>query len=377
MFIQFKTKEILEGLKKVEKVLPKSSSIEVLKLIKICANEKEIVFMGSDSSNSVEVKIPVDGENITVEKTGGVLLPRTFIEILKRMGSSVTMNVNSKFEAVIKSADPKINVEMRLHGQDPDNYPSFPDIDGSPNLVLNGVELSASIAKTTFAVSQSHLRPILQGVLFQLKDGELLVTATDSHRLARVVKEVNTTEDLGTGAVVPGESLNELKKIIEDEEDVEIFFTESQFVARTKTITFYSRMLEGTYPDVSRILIDPEKAKLSFKANRSELIHALERILVLLEPGKRSVTTIEVKGQELIIENNKKENGSAKETIFITDVSGDEMKLSFDTVYVLQALEATESKVVKFCLTGELTPFTIYPENDVKNQNLILPVRTY
>jgi len=377
MIIHFKTKDMLEGLKKVEKILPKNTSIEVLKYLKICSHENEVVLMASDNNNSAEVKIPVDGENISVDKTGGVLLPKTFIEILKKMGSSVSLTVNDSFEATIKSTDVKIKAEMSLRGHDPENYPNFPDIDGSPNLVLKGSELSSAIVKTTFAVSDQEARPILQGVQFQLKNGELIVTSTDSHRIARVYHAINTKEDLGAGAVVPGKSLDELKKIISDDENVEIIFTQSQFVARTETITFYSRMIEGTYPDTSRILTDPSKAKLTFKANRSEMINALDRILVLVESSKRSVTTIQLNGQELLLENNKKDNGSAKESIFVTDISGDSIKLSFDTLYVLQALQATEAKMVTFCLNGEMAPFTIYPEDDTKNLNLVLPVKTY
>lgn len=375
MNIDFNTKVMLEGLKKVEKLLPKSAAIEVYKLIKLCANDKHLFLQASDGNNSVEVKLPTDDQDIIVSSHGGVLLPKTFIEILKKMGSTCRLQVDSKFEATIVSTDSKIKAEMKLNGQDPENYPNFPDISGNPNLVLSGADLISIITKTTFAADTQNTRPVLQGVLFQLTNGKLVVNSTNSHRLAKVCKAVDTNEDLGAGAVVPATSLDELKKILDEREEVGIFFTDSQFVARTTNISFYSRLIQGTYPDVSRIISDPNKAKLSFSANRAEFIQALERILIFLEAGKHSITTIQVKDQELIIENNKKDNGSAKETIFINEISGDEMKISFDTVYVLQALQATDSKIAKFYLTGEMSPFTIYPENDFENINLVLPVR--
>ncbi|MBO1915132.1 DNA polymerase III subunit beta, partial [Microvirga sp. 3-52] len=97
---------------------------------------------------------------------------------------------------------------------------------------------------------QQETRPILTGVQWVAENGKLSCVATDSHRLAR---RLTSPEEMPTdplSIVIPGKSLQELNKILPDNNDpIEILITEQQILFKTANVLFYSRLLEGNYPD--------------------------------------------------------------------------------------------------------------------------------
>src|SRR5690606_29372540 len=107
------------------------------------------------------------------------------------------------------------------------------------------------IRQTVFAVSTQETRPVLTGVDFAIENKQLTCTATDSHRLAMRKAQVETNSDdlQFENVVIPGKSLTELSKIIEDtDEYIHVVVTESQVLFKLKNLLFFTRLLDGKYP---------------------------------------------------------------------------------------------------------------------------------
>ncbi len=153
--------------------------------------------------------------------------------------------------------------------------------------------LKDMVRQTVFAVSTQETRPVLTGVNLEGEESELICTATDSHRLAMRKASVETK----TGAmslsnvVIPGKSLNELNKVLEDSTElVDIIVTESQVLFKFENLLFFSRLLDGKYPVTKNMI--PDHAKTELVLRTKELLSSLERALLLSREAKNNVINL-------------------------------------------------------------------------------------
>jgi DNA polymerase III subunit beta len=372
MYIVIKTKELVEGLQKVTKAVSSTSAMDVLKGIKIVATHEALLLTGSDSSTSIESRIPASQEKgVCIEKTGGVILPMTFVDVVKRLGDEITVSVNERYTATIKSNNPKIKAEIQLNGLDPEMYPRLPEINEKPTLSISGKDFLGLIQKTVFATAQEEKRPILTAILFRLKDEALTFTGTDAHRLAVGSIKVDTKEELAVP--VPAKALKELAKVIEPTTVVEITITTNHFMVKNGDFVFYTRLLNGTYPDVNRII--PQGHKSKWLVSRQEMMDSLERLQLVGTDKKNQQIRMIVEGQSLSL-SWQNDTAKGQEMMFISDHEGDEITISFNLRYVLESLRAMETNQVELRCVNAMSPIMIVPENAESELYLVLPLRT-
>ena len=136
--------------------------------------------------------------------------------------------------------------------------------------------LKSIIAETSFAASTQESRPILTGVHFVLSNHkDLKAVATDSHRMSQRQLVLEHSAD-NFDVVIPSRSLKELSAVFSDDiENIEVFFSANQILFRSETISFYTRLLEGNYPDTNRLLSDSFETEVVFET--ASLRSAMER----------------------------------------------------------------------------------------------------
>ncbi|KMY55919.1 DNA polymerase III subunit beta [Bacillus sp. FJAT-27231] len=367
-----------QSVQDVLKAISSRTTIPILTGIKIDATEEGIKLTGSDSDISIESFIPKEEEGkiiVEVQQTGSIVLnARFFNEIVKKLPSEkAEIEVVSSFQTVIRSGQ----AEFSLNGLDPDEYPHLPQIEEGEVFKLPTDLLKALIRQTVFAVSTSETRPILTGVNWRMEEGQLFCIATDSHRLAWRKATVETEANAEYNVVIPGKSLNELSKILDDtQEPVEIVITDNQVLFRAKHLLFYSRLLEGNYPDTSRLI--PTDSKTKLKLNTKEFLQAIDRASLLAREGRNNVVKLSMIDNEMIeISSNSPEIGKVTEQVRSGEIEGEEIKISFSAKYMMDALKVLEGTEINIQFTGAMRPFVIRPENDDSILQLILPVRTY
>jgi DNA polymerase-3 subunit beta len=237
--------------------------------------------------------------------------------------------------------------------------------------------LKAMIRQTVFAVSTSETRPILTGVNWKLDNDDLVCIATDSHRLALRKAKINTENQSSYNVVIPGKSLSELSKILDDTSDlVEIVITENQVLFKAENLLFFSRLLDGNYPDTSRLI--PSESKTNLTINSKEFLQAIDRASLLAKEARNNVVKLTTLSQGMIeISSNSPEIGKVSEEIQTSEIQGEELKISFSAKYVMDALKALEGTEINVDFTGAMRPFLIRTTHDDSMLQLILPVRTY
>lgn len=359
------------------KAISPRTTLPILTGIKIDAKEEGIILTGSDSEISIEISIPkeVDGEEIvTIAETGSVVLPgRFFVDIIKKLpGKDVKLSTNEQFQTLIISG----HSEFNLSGLDPDQYPLLPQVSQDDAIQLPIKVLKNVIAQTNFAVSTSETRPVLTGVNWLIQDNELICTATDSHRLA-VRKLKLEDEDIDNkNVIIPGKALAELNKIVTDsEDDINIFFASNQVLFKVGNINFISRLLEGHYPDTSRLF--PENYETKIEMSNSDFYHAIDRASLLAREGGNNVIKLSTDNQEVQLSSTSPEIGTVKEDVDANSVEGSSLKISFNSKYMMDALKAIDNDEVEVEFFGTMKPFTLKPKDDDSVVQLILPIRTY
>lgn len=371
MEIIIKRDVLVKAVNDVLKAISSSVNVPILTGIKIVANADGVFLSGSDTNISIQRVIPLkekEQEIVTIKKEGSVVLnAKFFSELIKKLQNEIHIITDNKNVTKVKSG----NSVFSLNGMPADEYPKLPTIEGDSDFVLTGADIQLLVKQTVFAAATSETRPLLTGVNITLKDGLKAVT-TDSHRLCLKKMKVAGSEE--KQVTIPGKALTELSKIVEDpEEKIDVVLTDNQVLFKAHNLSFLTRLLDGNYPDISRLI--PTEFKTALKGQLKDLKAALERCSLI--QGKNEVVRLEAKGNEITLTRKSPEFGDLIETLVGFEKDGEDLSISFSYRYVLQSLGAVSSAdKIRMDFTGAMRPFLIHADGDESLTQLILPVRT-
>ncbi|MEK4697989.1 DNA polymerase III subunit beta [Solibacillus sp. FSL R7-0668] len=369
---------LLDGLNDVMKAVSSKTTIPILTGIKIDVTNEGISLTGSDADITIQTFIPAeeDGQQIiNITQTGSIVLQaRMFNEIIRKLPTNeVEIEVTNGFATIIRSGKSEFN----LIGLDSTEYPQLPEVAADKQFAIPADLLKSIIRETVFAVATSESRPVLTGVNWKVEGDELICVATDSHRLARRKVNLENLPTDVTSVVIPGKSLTELSKILDDTNNpVQIVLTNQQVLFKTDDVLFFSRLLEGNYPDTSRLI--PDDFKTTITINGKFLLQAIDRASLLAREDRNNVVRFEtLENQTIEISSNSPEIGKVEEQIQVENLEGETLKISFSAKYMMEALKAIDGQDVVIEFTGAMRPFILRSALDDAILQLILPVRTY
>ncbi|HIV81332.1 MAG TPA: DNA polymerase III subunit beta [Candidatus Salinicoccus merdavium] len=377
MKININRQYFIEQLNHCLKAISPRTTLPILNGIKIDVKDDRMILTGSDSEISIEITIPVEVDNeevLEIHEAGAVVLSgRFFVDIIKKLsGEFVQLETNDAFQTKITASKSEFN----LSGNNPDQYPLLPDVSDEESLIISASVLKSVINQTNFAVSLSETRPVLTGVHWQFKNDEITFTATDSHRLALRRLTGGQFNNDSSDAIIPGKSLSELNKIINDtDEEVELHLSQNQVLFSYGNMRFISRLLEGNYPDTSRLF--PENFETKVTVNNAEFYHAIDRVSLLAREGGNNVIRMSVNSDSIELSSNSPEVGTVNEDINTGEIEGEGLKISFNSKYMMDALKAINNEDVTIEFYGTMRPFTLKSSESDEVVQLILPIRTY
>ena len=365
----------IQELQTVQRAIATKTTINILTGVKMDLTNQGLTLTGSNAEISIESFLSVEDEaaQMQIEKTGSIVLQaRFFSEIIRRLPEEdFTLEVLEQNQVKITSG----KAYFTVNGLDSDNYPHLPIID-TPNQIQIPIQvLNKLISETVFSVSQHESRPILTGVHFVLSNEVLLAVATDSHRLSqRKIPLTNTSEQFDI--VIPGKSLIELSRSLSDEEGVvSIRIMDNQVLFETEGMKFYSRLLEGAYPDTNRLI--PTSFNTTIEFEGKEFLAAIDRASLLSHEGRNNIVRLHIADDGVILYGNSPEIGKVEESLNYNQVSGEPLDISFNPDYMKAALRAFGDTTIKIQFISAIRPFILEPsEGQGEFVQLITPVRT-
>lgn len=372
---------LVNAVNEVTRAISARTTIPILTGIKIDVNDEGVTLTGSDSDISIEAFIPLieqDEVIVEVESFGGIVLQsKYFGDIVRRLpDKNVEIEVTTNNQTTIRSGQ----AFFTLNGLDVLEYPKLPEVSEGKQIRIPIHVLKNIIRQTVFAVSTIEVRPVLTGVNWIIKNGTLTAVATDSHRLALREIPIEAPEAEEYNIVIPGKSLSELNKILDEASDsLEIILANNQILFKLKDLLFYSRLLEGSYPDTSRLI--PAETKSELIINAKAFLQAIDRASLLARENRNNVIKLStLENGQVEVSSNSPEIGNVSEKLFSQSFTGEDLQISFNGKYMMDALRAFEGDDIQISFSGTMRPFVLRPR-DAENPNeilqLITPVRTY
>ena len=369
--------ELNDAIQHVSKAVASRTTIPILSGIKLEATFSGITLTASDTDISIQSFIPLETATKTigtVERTGSVVLTaKFFVEIIKKLPhEEVHIEVGERFQTLITSGA----TEIQLVGLDPEEFPVLPSIEEDQVVSIPGDLLRDMIRQTVFAVTTHESTPILTGVLWNLQDGVYKFVATDRHRLASRSATVELYDVRFSNIVISGKTLNELAKIVPDQNVmVDIVVSDNQVLFKLGNVLFYSRMLDGTYPDTSKII--PQNFKTELVLNTKALSESIDRAYLLSREEKTNIVRlITTDDGGIEISSSSSELGKVTEQLRVTEFRGEPLKIAFNSKYMLDVLKVIDSEELFIGFNGSMSPIIIRPNDHENSLHLILPYRT-
>lgn len=363
MIFTCEKQKILEGISIVQKAITGKSTMSILEGIYINTNESTLTLIGSDMDVSIQTSV-----DATVIEQGSIVIDaKIFGEIIRKLPNS-TIKIETMENQLIKITCEKSVFDVVY--MNTNEFPELPEINENLKISVNQNILKNMIKGTSFAIAQDETRPILQGILFEVKNKNLNLVALDGYRLAIRSEFLDTEIDIEV--VIPGKTLNEVSKILEDVDDiVDITFTNNHILFNLEKTKIISRLLEGKFINYNSLL--PQEHKLFVNVNRQELQNAIERASLMAKDGNTNLIKLDLQQENLIITSNS-QLGKVREEISIK-LQGDEIQIAFNSRYLLDVLKNMEDNEVVMKMTSGISPCVIEEKNNEDAKYLVLPVR--
>ena len=372
MKFTIKREEFLKGLNIAARAVSNKASVPVLENLKLDLDEKGLFITGSNSDITIKTQVPYklgDEDIIRNYKEGSVLVrAKLILEMVRKMDSE-----DISFDVIDSTAiinNNKSNYELNCV-----NVNQYPPLDleaTGVQLTLSAADFNTLVSQTTFAASLKEQRPILTALNLEAKEGVLTATATDSARLAR--KTISIPLNVEFLANIPAKMMVEVNHLLEGKDEIFIAFSDKKALFTIGTTVVATRLIAGDYPNTKNIV--PKVTNYTLEVNANDFIKAIERANIL-SIDRENVVDLAMSEDSLSISAKSAQTGSAAEKIDVFRFIGQDLRVSFNSNFVIEAVRALGSDDVTFAFVGEMKPFIVENASDDSVIQIVTPVRTY
>jgi DNA polymerase-3 subunit beta len=356
----------LSAILTASRVVAAKSTVPELEGLLIMTAENSVRISGFDLKTGITTTVDAD-----IEQEGGIVLnSKLFCEIIRRLPDGfVTLTSDESNLTVIEC----MNSEFNIMGSPAHNYPELPLLDKQDSAIVPGNMLREMIAQTKFAISDNEARPVHTGALFEIENGELTVVAVDGYRLALRREKL---ED-GTGGplkfVAPGTALGEVERISSGEDvNCVISLGSKHVMFSIDNTVLITRRLEGEFLNYRSSI--PQSIKYELKVEKRTFIDAVERVALIVNDKQKGPLRC-IFGADNVKLNAMSTLGRANDEC-PAEGDGENLEIGFNDKFLLEALRAAPSDIIKLRLISGITPCLITPpEGEEKFVYMILPVR--
>jgi len=369
MEFSVKREDLLHGLYLVQGVVERRTPQPILAHVLIEPDEDGIALAATDME--VGLRCRIAGK---VKKGGPVTAnARKLYEIVREVtAEEVTLKANTAGWVDLVAGRSKFKVVCL----EPKEFPVIPVGPGATAgtvIKIAAGTLREMIDKTLFAVSTDETRFNLSGVYLESSDGGIRMVATDGHRLAMIERSLKAPK-LARGVIMPRKGLVEVRKLIEQQEEVELALVVADKDVRVQApnVSFFMRLVEGEFPDYKQVV--PGSTRSKVRMNREDFLGALRRIALLASERSHGVKFGLDKGTLEVAASNP-DQGEASEDIEVS-YAGEPMTIGFNARYLLDVLGVhAAGDVIEMGLTDEVGPGVIHGSQDPTFTYVLMPMR--
>ena len=355
---------LIGAINTVQKAVSSKTTLPILEGILIEAENNHLKLTSNDLEIAIEcvieADVTVEGSTVIMSKMlGDVVRKLTDDEIFIEMCDNSIVNIDTRFS------------HFEIKCINPQGFPKVMEIEKEQSFTISQNILKEMIKETVFAVSDDDSRPIFKGVYVECKDDNVNFVATDGFKLAMVTKNENASER-EFSCIIPGKTLNEVAKIIKDDESkVTMYFSSNQLMFVSDNCKIVARLIEGEYLNY-RVMI-PKDFKTTVNIKLKELLSSIERASLVMNDEKKSPLNFLIDNDNIIITANA-ELGSSKEVVSCESF-GERLEIRFNSRNILDTLKVIGDEEIKMSYTTNMGPCVIEPKDGNSFVYLVMPLK--
>jgi len=355
-----------EGLTAVAASVPAKTTLPVLANVLVSASEEGVRISGTDLDIAVSTTVPAE-----VDENGAVTLPaKKLVEIVRELPTAAIR--------VTSAGEQRINLEcghskFKLLGIPKEEFPNFPSVDFSESWNITSSDLQKLIGHVAFAASTEESRPILNGVLWELRPERMRMVATNGHRLAKMDVPISG----GTASaefIVPPKALEQVRRLFGPSDEVSIARSDNHLGFQCGHTVIFTRLIEGPYPNYEQVI--PRENDKTASVGKQGLIAALRRVGVVASDQTHRVR-MAFGPDTLGFSVNTPDLGEAQDEIAI-GYDHDPLEIGFNANYLLDILKFMPTDDVRVTLKAPERAATVEPldwDDPAEYLCLVMPLR--
>jgi DNA polymerase-3 subunit beta len=360
--------KLQEGLAAVAASIPAKTTLPVLANILVEATDRGIRLSGTDLDIAVSTEVTAD-----VEAPGAITIPAKKLSEIARELPPAPVRIAAAGEQRVTLDCGKAH--FKILGLPKDEFPSFPAVRFNESWRIRSGDLQKLISHTSFAVSTEESRPILNGVLWELRPDMMRMVATNGHRLAKMELPVKSSGGApSSDLIVPPKALEQVRRLFPADEELEIARGENHLGFRSPFTAVFTRLIEGPYPPYEQVI--PKDNNRTAVADRAALVSALKRMSVIASDQTHRIR-MSFNAALLRFSVQTPDLGEAQDELPIR-FTGDPLDIGFNANYLLEVLRYIPSDEVKMTFKAPERAATVEPEawsDPASYLCLVMPLR--
>lgn len=359
--------KLQEGLSAVAASVPTKTTLPVLANILVETTDRGIRLSGTDLDIAVSTEVAAD-----VDTPGAVTIPAKKLTELARELPPAPVKIAAVGEQRVTLECGRS--KFKLLGLPKDEFPTFPTVRFNESWRIKSADLHKLISATSFAVSNEESRPILNGVLWELRPDQMRMVATNGHRLAKMEMPIESSNAPSSDLIVPPKALDQVRRLFPAEEELEIARGDNHIGFRSPFTSVFSRLIEGPYPPYEQVIPrDNDKYAI---ADKTALISALKRMSVMASDQTHRIRLSFNSGM-LKFSVTTPDLGEAQDELPVR-FTGDPLDIGFNAAYLLEILRFIPTDEIRLTFKAPERAATLEPEgwNDPATYMcLVMPLR--
>ncbi len=371
MKISIERATLLKAVAQAQSVVERRNTIPILANVLIQAEGDNVSFRATDLDIEVLDRVPAQ-----VLRSGATTVSAvTLHEIVRKLpdGAQVTLSDDGASGLLEVEAG---RSHFRLATLPREDFPVMASAEYRTNFTAKAAVLRRLFDKSKFAISTEETRYYLNGVYMHVADGEggqvLRCVATDGHRLARIDAPLPEAAEGMPGVIVPRKTVGELRKLLEDDDaDIAVSVSETKVRFATPEITLTSKVIDGTFPDYSRVIPTANARRLEVDA--ADFAKAVDRVATVSSERSRAVK-LQLDEDRLILSVNAPDSGAAEEELGVA-YNDEKLEIGFNAKYLLEIANQVDRENAVFLFNSSGDPTLMREGDDQSAVYVVMPMR--
>lgn len=368
MHITFPKANLQKAINVLQKVSQNKTSSNLPGAIYITTKNGQVELQGNDFE--LGIRLTIDGN---IKEPGTLVVgSRYFQELIRKLpGDTIELYKPEDGNSLtITSGSSEFNL-VTLH---PDDFSLVEQIHDQDHVNIDSFAMKELIDLTNYAAATDEDRPVFTGALLEIKENEVTMVATDTHRMA--VKKITIDEPATTPmrAIIPTKTLAEVSRLLPTDNPamIKIIWNRTQIVFNFESIYIISRLIEGTYPEYEKVI--PSQFDSSAVIDRREFAGAVDRVSLLAKDISYNVIRYDWAESNVTLSTQNSEIGMAKEDVAV-EFKGTPFTISFNGRYISDILRHSTGDNIHLFLKQN-GPVVIRQDNNPNYTYVVTPVRT-